>query len=201
MKVAGILLAAGASSRMGDRDKLTEIVRGRALLEDRARMMLVSKVDPVMVVLAPERPARIACLDGLDVDFVFNPDAQTGMASSIQEGLSAVPDECIGAVILPADMPNVTSAHIDALVETLKEDPATLWRSIGREAEMTAPNAIPRAYFGLFKSLSGDQGGRAVMQFLGDKVAGLPLDGDDPTLDLDTPEAWEKWRRLNDSAT
>lgn len=84
--VSAVLLAAGASSRMGGRDKLLECIDGEPLLRRAARALLASRADETLAVLRPEDDARRAALEGLDVKIVENPGAAEGMASSIRAG-------------------------------------------------------------------------------------------------------------------
>lgn len=179
---------------MGGRDKLMEPVRGRPLLQDRVRMMMDAPVDLTIVVLPPDKPERNAALAEQDVQCVVNDKATSGMASSIQIGLAAVPHDCVGAVIMPADMPNITADHIALMIATFVENPTKLLRAAGPGGKAKSPALIPRDLFPAFDTLSGDQGGRALMAQFADRAEVIPLDGTDPTLDLDTPEDWAAWQ-------
>lgn len=192
MQVALILLAAGRSRRMNGRDKLMEPVRGNPLLHDRAAMGLKSHADPVIVVLPNDRPERSMTIDTFDLRRVINPEAATGMASSIKCGLAAVPETCAGALMMPADMPNVTEDHLNYMISLVKTD--VILRAAGSDLRPKSPTYLPRDSFALFDALQGDEGGRHIFARYAGAVETVELDGPAPTLDLDTPEDWQHWR-------
>lgn len=194
MRVALILLAAGASTRMRGRDKLMEDMGGVPLLETRVDMALRSNAEPIIVVLPPDRPDRQRVIENKDIVSVINKQADTGMASSIKTGLDAVPDDAIGAIMLPADMPNITEEHINQMIDAAREKPHTLLRACGSDGRAKAPNYLPMNSFPLFQNLLGDVGGREVLMNYTDGIDLIHLKGEDPTLDLDTPHDWDAFR-------
>ncbi len=194
MCIALILLAAGCSKRMEGRDKLMEPVRDTSLLRDRVAMAMESAAHPVLVVLPPDRPARIGAIADFDVVRVINPFAAGGMASSIKAGLKAVPKDCLGTLMMPADMPNITADHLNLMIERAKAEPETILRAAGADGFPKSPTYLPRPCFPLFRTLQDDEGGRQVLQNYQGEIKTVPLDGPDPTFDLDTPEDWERWR-------
>ncbi|MFW6292149.1 MAG: NTP transferase domain-containing protein [Spirochaetota bacterium] len=107
MEEIGILIpAAGASSRMGGRDKLLESVGGFALLSlvaARAR----EATRCVCVALPGTHGPRHAAIEGLDVEWVQVPGPSEGMAASLRAALPAMPTRLAGVMILPADMPEI----------------------------------------------------------------------------------------------
>lgn len=200
MTVALLLLAAGASRRMQGRDKLMEPVRGMSLLQDRAQMVLGSTATPVIAVMHPARPDRRLALKGLSLQLVDNPDADTGMASSIKIGLSAQSATATATIMLPADMPNVTAQHLDLLIAEHALHPNAVLRATGTDGVAKSPTLVPRAAWPLLLELTGDQGGRSALNAYQGPTRHVLLDGTDPTLDLDTPDAWAAWRSANPEA-
>ncbi len=106
--VAGVVLAAGSSTRMG-RNKLLLRLDGESLVRRAARRALAAGLDPVVVVLGHEADLAAAELAGLAVRTVVNPDHAGGIHTSRVAGLAAVPPEAGAAVVLLADMPFVTA--------------------------------------------------------------------------------------------
>lgn len=191
MAVAIILLAAGRSSRMRGADKLMAEVRGKPLLRDRADMALRSRArDNVIVVLPTDRPERKKTVQGLPVTIIENPVAEDGMSTSIKAGLKAVPSDCNATLMMPADMPNVTSEHLDHLIAVSEGAPDTILRASGPDRIAKSPTLLPRSSFHLFETLEGDAGGRHLIKSYDGAVQTIALDGPNPTLDLDTPEDW-----------
>ncbi len=192
MGVHILLLAAGASSRMEGRDKLTERIGGEPLLRRVARRALESGL-PVTALLPPGRPARRQALAGLDLRVVTVEDAAEGMSASLRAGLAALPGDAAGALVLPADMPDIDTADLAALTDRFTAlEGARVVRAAAADGTPGAPSVIPRRLFPALSALTGDTGGRAAMR--GEEVELLRLEGTRALVDLDTPADWAAWR-------
>jgi len=160
--VAGILLAAGAATRMG-RNKLLLELEGESLLRRAARRALAAGLDPLLVVLGHESDRAREELAGLACQPVENPHHGKGINASLSAGVAAVPDRCQAAVVLLADMPFVDEGMIAAVAARFRETGAPL--VISRFGEVQAP---PTLYArGLFAELAGGEGegrGREVVR-------------------------------------
>ena len=109
MRIAGILLAAGAGKRLGTPKALVEL--GGSRLVDRGTGLLRDGgAEPVIVVLGAARADVAGALT------VHNPDWATGMGSSLAVGLRAAPDDCAAAVIALADQPLIGPAAVRRLI-------------------------------------------------------------------------------------
>jgi CTP:molybdopterin cytidylyltransferase MocA len=119
--VAAIVLAAGASTRLGEgRSKQLLRYQGRTLLRHSVEQALASACRPVIVVLGAEVERCQRELAGLDVHVTINPAWADGMGSSIRAGMTALvtaaPD-ARAVVITLCDQPLVGSAFLDRLVQ------------------------------------------------------------------------------------
>ena len=114
--VAGVLLAAGASSRMG-RNKLLLEWNGETMVRGCARRALAGGVSPLIVVLGPGAAAVRSALADVPCDTVVNPEHESGMASSVRAGLASVPGAAAAAIILLADMPHVTAEMVGQMIQ------------------------------------------------------------------------------------
>jgi molybdenum cofactor cytidylyltransferase len=114
--VAGVLLAAGTSSRLG-RNKLLIEIEGEPLVRRAARRLVAAGLAPVLVVVGHQAESVSAALAGLPCEPVRNADYAAGQPSSLRAGIAAVPPAAAAAVVALADMPWVTAAMIGALVE------------------------------------------------------------------------------------
>lgn len=187
--VAGLVLSAGRSTRMGERNKLLQIVRGEALVRHAVKAQLAARIGPVFVVTGHQRAEVEAALQGLPVRFVHNPDFATGLASSVRAGLAVLPDDSAGVVVSLGDMPNVTPAVIDRLAEAFADSPeaqAVVPTLFGQRGN---PVLLARALFPAVEQLSGDQGARRLLDAAGEGVVEVPLDDPAIAIDVDTPEA------------
>jgi molybdenum cofactor cytidylyltransferase len=184
--IAGILLAAGMSSRMGE-NKMLLAVAGESVLRGGARRALAGGLSPLIVVLGAEADRAAAELDGLPCTIVQNRQYTSGMTSSIHAGLGALPAATGAAIILLADMPLVTADMIRAMAQRYHETGAPL--VISRyEGVIAPPTLFDRS---LFIELLSSDGGRQVVQR--HQVAAHVLDWPAATLaDLDTPEDYAR---------
>lgn len=114
-RLAGLILAAGASSRMGAPKALLPIA-GETFL-DRLVSLLLPVCNPVAVVVGAHR-GRIAegIARGHDVVLVANPDPHRGMMSSLQCGLRALPPTASGVLFTLVDCPAILPSTVDAVV-------------------------------------------------------------------------------------
>lgn len=114
-RVAGIVLAAGSSTRMGHNKLLLEL-DGEAVVRRAARTASAAGLDPVVVVTGHEHEAVTARLHDLGVTAVNNTEHAEGTHTSVAAGVASVPDDCAAAVVVLADMPFVTAAMLREVV-------------------------------------------------------------------------------------
>ncbi len=184
--VAALVLAAGQSSRMGGTNKLLAEVDGVPLALRAANAALASKAASVTVVLGHEAEKIEALLAGRKVNFVRNPDYAEGMSTSLRAGLAALPAEAGAAVVLLADMPGVSAAHVDRLIEAYDaQRPAIVVpRRNGRRGN---PVLWPRAFFAAMQQVTGDRGARGVLEANAAHILYVDMDDDAIHADVDTP--------------
>lgn len=132
-QIAGIILAAGAASRMGQ-PKLLLPWRGEALICHAARTALAARLAPVIVVTGSGAVEMSAALQGLKVDVVHNPDWQTGQSTSVRAGLRALPKQTQAVIFLLGDQPYISPELLQALVKTYaKTRPVILAPFVGEK--------------------------------------------------------------------
>ena len=124
-RIAGVLLAAGTSSRMG-KNKLFLRLGGDSVLRRAAKSAIGAGLDPLIVVLGHESEQASAELEGIDCAPVVNPDYASGMTTSLRAGIQAVPDSASAAVVLLADMPFVTPEMIRQVATRWSGEPLAL---------------------------------------------------------------------------
>ena len=123
--IAGIVLAAGASARMGSNKLLLEL-GGERVIRRAVGRTVEAGLDPTLVVLGHDAGLVRAELTGLPCRPVLNPDWAQGMGASLSAGIAAVPPAAIAAVVVLADMPLVTTAMIAELVRRYRSGTAAL---------------------------------------------------------------------------
>ncbi len=195
-RVAGIVLAAGTSSRLaGTVPKQLLEIGGRPLLRRAAQAALASRLAEVVVVLGHASRKVAAALEGLDVRTVENPDFRHGQSTSVRAGLAAVAPGAQAALFLPADQPWVTGRLIDRLIdEWAPVDGAIVvptWQ--GRRG---APVLFDRALFGELAALEGDVGGRVLLHLHASRVVEVEVDDPLVLADVDTEEDLKRLEAL-----
>ncbi len=160
--IAGVLLAAGTSSRMG-RNKLLLEVAGQSVLRRAVGTALQAELDPVLVVLGHESEAARGELQGLPCEVVLNLGYQEGIHSSLRTGIAAVPGRCAAAVVLLADMPLVDAGMIRTLVDRYRAGGAPLVVS-EYEGVDAPPILYDRRLFPELRALEGEGCGKRVVK-------------------------------------
>jgi molybdenum cofactor cytidylyltransferase len=184
-KIAGVLLAAGMSSRMGQ-NKLFLSLGGRTVLERAVATAIEAGLDPLVVVVGHEADRVRAALAGSAAVPAFNPDHARGQNTSIAVGVAALPPDADAAVVMLADMPRVDAAMIRGLVAAFRERRPPLVAS--RYGDVVAPPILYGAsLFAELRALGGERCGKAIVRRHRDEAIELawPVDR---LSDLDTPE-------------
>ncbi len=188
--VAIVILAAGKASRMGEggKHKLLAEFDGVPLVRRSALTALSADAASVIVVTGHRRSEIEAALDGLALTFIDNPDYASGMASSLKAGVSSRDaDSAEGILVMLADMPGISTTHLDALISA--------FRNAGGEAVVRAvsqgkpgnPVILPHSLNRAVLRLEGDVGARDIIATSGLPVLDVDV-GDAALLDVDTPD-------------
>jgi len=190
-RVAGIVLAAGGSRRLGQPKQLVEF-RGRPLVWHTVRVGLEAGLSPLVVVIGAAGEQIRRALEGESVVVIDNPTWEAGQSSSVRAGLSPVEPGIEAAIFLLADMPLMDAELVRQVVRTHRTTLAPLVapRVAGRRAN---PVLFDRVTFPDLHQLTGDQGGRSLF----DRYPAAWVEGSESAmLDLDTPEDLRRLQNL-----
>jgi len=174
---AAIILAAGASTRLGEPKQLVEFV-GERLLERAVRTAREAGCGPVVVVLGAGAGTIQAQCSLRDATVIHNMEWKEGMASSIRAGVAALPLETESAIVMTCDQPAVTAAHLQRLMAAMGNG-AVASEYSGRRG---VPACFPAVLFAELAQLRGDQGAAKLLQ----QSPAVPLPFGE--VDVDTPE-------------
>ncbi len=164
--IAGVLLAAGRSSRLGRPKQLLPLA-GRPLIAHALGNALASMLDDIVVVLGHDAPeierVIVASLEPPRTRVIVNPRYAEGQATSVVAGLAALPPDAEAALFLLGDQPGVTPATIDAILAAFRERPApivapTYAGTIGN------PVLFSSELFSDLLLLKGDEGARGLVR-------------------------------------
>jgi molybdenum cofactor cytidylyltransferase len=192
-RVAAVVLAAGASRRMGQLKQALPVGRhGVPMLRRAAQVASNAGITQVVVVLGCHAEALAPLLDGLAVERVVNPVWDQGLSTSVRAGLEALRPEIDTALFLPVDQPGLTSAMLKALVarHILTEAPIVVPRHAGQRG---TPVLFARTLWPDLLAVQGDQGGRELIERHAQQVAWLEVDDPTSLADVDTLEAYQRF--------
>jgi molybdenum cofactor cytidylyltransferase len=116
-RIVAILLAAGRSQRMGDRNKLLMDVGGQPMVRRVAATLLASRVHEVIAVLGHDRALVAAAFAGMPLRIVINAEYASGQISSVRAGIAAIAEDPAAIVVALADQPALEPPDIDFLVD------------------------------------------------------------------------------------
>ncbi len=187
MKIAAVLLAAGASTRYGSANKLLAMLDGKPLVRHAAENLAAAGLCDIVAVTGPDAEDIAAALAGLPVRTTANTRSSSGMGSSIAIGIGALGQDPAGALIVPGDMPNIRPALIAALVAAFATHGGErAVYPVLPDGRQSPPVLWPRALFPELAALDGPQGGKLLLQ----RSGGIAVPVGDARLlaDVDTPD-------------
>lgn len=201
LPVGAVVLAAGSGSRMPGSQKLLLELDGRPMVRHAMEAASEGGCHQVVVVYSSD---AVKAAVGTDSELVHNPNAHTGMASSLQAGLRALRPEIAAAVVLLGDQPLVGARTIAALLRAWRREgsrPAVAVaknrkQSIGPNLaaalarEWTPPVVLARELWDELYALKGDAGARQILDGHPELLDTVPAPG--RADDVDTPEDYAK---------
>jgi molybdenum cofactor cytidylyltransferase len=192
--IAGLILAAGESSRMGS-PKATLTYRGRTFLELIAQRLRETDIERLVVVLGHQAEDIQRQIEIEPAQVVFNPDYRAGQTSSLQAGLrSLIADEPEAVLLCLVDHPAVSAETVRTIVATLRQSgaPVVIPTYHGRRGH---PVLIGRQLFDELLQLAYDAGADSVVRRYRPATQFVEVEDEGIVTDVDDPESY---RRLTD---
>lgn len=185
--VAGIVLAAGASLRLGQPKQLL-MLAGETLLARSIRLAGEAGASPLLTVLGANFEVICASVALDQAIPVINDQWQQGIATTIHAGLNAldgVAPNATGALILSCDQPRLTAAHLRNLIEAFAAQPEPSIAASAYAGVLGIPAVFPRSAFPNLRALQGDKGARALLLEPPCPLIAVPFPGGE--IDIDMP--------------
>ncbi len=193
-KIPILLLAAGASSRMGTPKALLKW-KGETLIESRIKKLLNTN-QPLLVVLGSHSDEIIPIMKQLPCEFVVNIEWKEGMSTSIAYGVQKLMDKetsIEGVIITTIDQPLVDSDHLNGLINTFKEGQHQIIVSESNNGWRGVPALFDAHYLEALSRLKGDTGAKTIVHAHPEKVCAVK--GGEKLVDMDTPELYQQLQK------
>jgi len=191
--IAALVLAAGQSRRMGDKNKLTLPIKGKAMVCYPVDAASEAGIASILVVTGHQEGEVREAINNPSVSFVSNASYAEGLSTSLIAGIRHLLDEVTHALVLLGDMPEITSAMVLQLLDVArKSDPSTIVMAT-HGGKRGNPVLWPRVYFEALENIAGDTGARHIIGQNIEHVVEVEL-GSAASLDIDTPEAFEAFQ-------
>jgi len=195
--IAGLVLAAGASSRMGTPKQLLPIGQS-TLLDHVLAEALQSNLEMVVLVLGFKAEAIVKGLKSNlrhpKLKVIQNKNYSQGISSSLISGLSVVEKDSEGVMILLGDMPHITANLINLLLHRYEQSPLCL-AAVSSGGKRTHPVIIGRPFFSALHELRGDEGAKALFAEHAGHVCMVEPFGEYDDSDIDTRDDYLELRR------
>ncbi len=190
IKIPGIILAAGSSSRMG-RTKQVLPFHGKPILSHVIENCLDSDLSNVFAVIGHDAQTIKASIDFSKISLVMNEEYAKGQSSSLKKGLNAISTQCDGAMFLLGDQPLVDADIINILIKEFYKSNAPIIIPF-HKGKRGNPVIIARTLFPRLKSLTKDTGARVLFNEYKNKIHRVDIANPAILLDLDTLEDYQK---------
>lgn len=189
MNITIVILAAGSSSRMGRSKQLLDV--GGITLLRKVVTAATETTLPVIVVLGSGADKHLQSLENLNVKVIKNPTWEKGMGNSLkfglQEAMLSRPD---GVLVLVADQPNVTSIHLQKLVDQFSTSGNSVVAS-SYDNTVGVPALFAKSYFSKILQLNDNAGAKKLIEQNSAETAIVDFPGGG--IDLDTPDDYKKY--------
>ncbi|MGH8549835.1 MAG: nucleotidyltransferase family protein [Methylococcales bacterium] len=185
LRVAGLLLAAGASSRLGRSKQLVKI-DGVPLVRRAALTALKSGCDRVFVVVGANRPPIVEAIADLDVEIIDNRQWPEGIGSSVRIGvgrISACSPKYDAVLVMLADQIKIGTEHLEQIIEAFRRHHAIVASEY--DNSLGVPALFPRRYISELRQLTGDAGAKLLLRKHASEVRWISCP--QASVDMDTP--------------
>lgn len=191
-RVSAVLLAAGLSARMGEKNKLLLPFRGRTLIEHMVDVLLASRLAEVVVVLGHEAERVRPLLAGRPLTLVHHPHFAEGMGSSLKAGLRKVSPDATGIMVCLTDHPLLEPTDIDHLIAAFGSENGGKARDIAvpyYKGQRGNPVLFATRYLDEVLATRGPVAGcRGIVQRYPEAMQAVEMPDDHILRDIDTPE-------------
>tara|TARA_R110002167_G_scaffold26182_6_gene90268 strand:+ start:838 stop:1458 length:621 start_codon:yes stop_codon:yes gene_type:complete len=196
---AVLILAAGASTRMGSTTKQLLPWKGSTLLGHTINAVLASGATDIFVVLGANAAKIRAEHDQFPVEFILNPQWENGLGSSLSAGMLYLSQQELpydGVLVLLADQPFIDADFLKGMTAQFgQQRTGIIATDYGNKVGV--PALFGKAYFAELSTLDNDYGAKEVLAK--NKSDIFIMDSNGKTVDVDTMETYNKLRKTLDN--
>lgn len=179
-----LVLAAGASTRLGQAKQLVKLA-GRPALHIVVSNAVAVAGHAVTVVVGAQAREMTHLLAHSPASVIVNRHWEEGMGSSLRFGVASLPPACQAVMVLLGDQVAVTADDLKRLVSAWKGEESMIAASV-YDQRVGVPAIFPRVCFSELSELRGDQGARKILERNNYRLVRVPMSN--ASIDLDTPE-------------
>jgi molybdenum cofactor cytidylyltransferase len=194
-KIACVILAAGMAKRFGSTKQLAKLGKsGKSLVQTAVDVANESKASYVLLVLGHDASEIMAELNLGRAQVILNKEFESGLASSIRTAISNIPSDCVAAIFMVADQPELTHAILNNLITVFRtshsqgEKHARIF-ALSASGEPKNPVLIVSELFPLLAELKGDTGARDIIRSRPGEVRLIEVENSSVFTDVDVPPA------------
>ena len=164
-KIKKIVLAAGESNRFGDKNKLSEMINNKPIINHVLDTLFeIFDYSELIVIVGHEHKLIKNLIFNKDIIILENLDYKKGIGTSIALGVSYLERDIDGVMIIPADMPYLNSEDLFNLEKKFIELNCKKVIVPEHKSRIGNPVILPRNYFKILRSLKNDFGARSLIK-------------------------------------
>ena len=185
-----IILAAGLSKRYGLKNKLTQHINNKPIINCLMdKLLSIYDTSELLIVTGYEHETIINLINNSDIEFIYNNDYKKGIGTSISAGIRELDKTIRGVMIIPADMPIISTKDLIKLQNKFIELNCSKVIFPKYKSQVGNPVILPKKYFNILEGLKGDFGAKSQIN----KTDIITVNTDIGTIfDIDTVSNLEK---------
>ena len=157
-----IILAAGLSKRYGLKNKLTQHINNKPIINCLMdKLLSIYDTSELLIVTGYEHETIINLINNSDIEYIFNNDYKKGIGTSISAGIRELDKTIRGVMIVPADMPIISTKDLIKLQNMFLELNCSKVIFPKYKSQVGNPVILPKKYFNILEGLKGDFGAKS----------------------------------------
>ena len=153
-QIKKIILAAGLSKRYGLKNKLTQHINNKPIINCLMdKLLSIYDTSELLIVTGYEHETIINLINNSDIECIYNNDYKKGIGTSISAGIRKLDKTIRGVMIIPADMPIISTKDLIKLQNTFLELNCSKVIFPKYKSQVGNPVILPKKYFNILEGL------------------------------------------------